>query len=417
MITDSASAALSETPRVRSLAVISLGVGALLLVVSACVVVTFLVVPFLLRQDALAVNTAVLSIAAILIVYGALLILIGRALEQDKLRAPFRLPAPYWILGAFFLVLILGQIILVVDAAPAYLFPLWHVLASLLFPLAALAYATQQVDFVSTRSVLAQFAWGGLVTIALALVLELVIGGFLAILALLGLAVVLGPDEIAELLRALRTVPTDTQRIGEIVLREPLSALIAGGTALTLVVILVPLLEELLKGAGAAILIVRRTRSGSVPTRGNVLLWGLAAGAGFAFSENMLNGQGTLNNANGLTGIWAGAMILRAGTTMMHLVATATVAIGWYQALVEHKLIRLPLLLLVAVLMHAIWNSAALLLAGVSASTGAGTRLADFSVLLGALVLGLLAFLFVGCLFWLRALLQWARRSADSTTP
>ena len=394
-----------------------LGVGALLLLVSLCAVVTFFAVPFLARQDALALNTAVLSVAAILMVYGALLILIGRALRGDTLRAPFRLAPPHVFLGALFAVLVVGQVILVSNVAPAYLFPLWHVLASLLFPLAVLAYVTPRLDAVSTRSVLAQFAWGGLVTIGLALVLELVIGGFLAILAVLGLAVVLGSDDIAELWRAFSAVPPDMQRIAEIVLREPLSMLIVGATAFTLIVILVPLLEELLKAAGPAIMIARRVRHTFAPTRGNALLWGLAAGAGFAFSENMLNGQGTLNNPDSVTGIWAGAMLLRAGTSMMHLITTATVAVGWYEALAQRKFVRLPLLLLVAVLMHAIWNSAALLLASVTASSGAGTPLADFSVVLSSIVLGLLAFLFVGGLFWLRALLQWARRSAVPTTP
>ncbi len=394
-----------------------LGVGALLLLVSACAVVTFFVVPFLAHQDALALNTAVLSVGAILIVYGALLILIGRALRDDTWRAPFHLAPPYLFLGAFLVVLVIGQAILVSNVAPAYLFPLWHVLASLLFPLAVLAYVTPRVDAASTRSVLAQFVWGGLVTIGLALVLELAIGGFLAILAVFGLAIVLGPDDIAELWRAFSAAPPDLQRITEIVLREPLSTLIVGGTAFTLVVILVPLLEELLKAAGPAIMIARRVRNEFPPTRGNVLLWGIAAGAGFAFSENMLNGQGTLNNADSVTGIWAGAMLLRAGTSMMHLITTATVAVGWYEALAQRKFIRLPLLLLVAVLMHAIWNSAALLLAGVTASARAGTPLADFSVVLSALVLGLLACLFVGGLFWLRALLQWARRPAITTTP
>lgn len=417
MFTDSVPAAPVPPPRTRSAAVLFLGVGALLLLVSLCAVVTFFAVPFLARQDALALNTAVLSVAAILMVYGALLILIGRALRGDTLRAPFRLAPPHVFLGALFAVLVVGQVILVSNVAPAYLFPLWHVLASLLFPLAVLAYVTPRLDAVSTRSVLAQFAWGGLVTIGLALVLELVIGGFLAILAVLGLAVVLGSDDIAELWRAFSAVPPDMQRIAEIVLREPLSMLIVGATAFTLIVILVPLLEELLKAAGPAIMIARRVRHTFAPTRGNALLWGLAAGAGFAFSENMLNGQGTLNNPDSVTGIWAGAMLLRAGTSMMHLITTATVAVGWYEALAQRKFVRLPLLLLVAVLMHAIWNSAALLLASVTASSGAGTPLADFSVVLSSIVLGLLAFLFVSGLFWLRALLQWARRSAVPTTP
>jgi hypothetical protein len=78
--------------------------------------------------------------------------------------------------------------------------------------------------------------------------------------------------------------------------------------------------------------------------------------------------------------------------------------------------VRLPLLFLAAVLAHAIWNTSALLLTGVSASNNTGSPLASYGLVLTALVLALLAFLFVGCLFWLRALLQWASRAPDPTT-
>jgi hypothetical protein len=394
-----------------------LSAGVLLLLVSLCALLAFLSVPFFAGQDALLVNTAVLSIAAICIIYGGLLIFIGRALQQDRLRAPFRLPSPYLLWGGFFVALGVGQGILLARVASAFLFPIWHVLASLLFPLGVLAYVAPRVDLVSTRSVLAQFTWGGLVTLGLALVLELFIGAVLAVLALLGIAVVLGPAQVTAILQALRQVPTDTQRIIAIVVQQPLSAVIAGGTALLMIVILVPLLEELLKAAGPAILTARRVRDVFAPTRGNVLLWGLAAGAGYAFSENMLNGQNTLNDPGSLTGFWAGAMILRAGTSMMHMIATATVTVGWHEALVARRPIRLPLLVLAAVLAHAIWNTAALLLAGVSAARNAATPLASVSTLLSVLVLGLLALLFVGCVFWLRGLLEWTRHVSEPIQP
>lgn len=408
---------VSETPlapRPSPTARILIIVGGLLVAAGVCAAGVFLVVPFLARPDALAANTAVLSIAAILSVYGALLVLIGRALRNNRWRAPFQLPSPYLLLGAYFLVLIIGQGVLFAGIMPALLFPIWHVLASLLFPLAVLAFAAPRLEAVSIRSVLAQFTWGGLVTISVALILELVIGGGLALLALLGIAVVLGQDAVAEIAKAFTQVPTDTGRIIEIVFQQPLSVAIAGGAAFLMIVILVPLVEELLKSAGVAIALARRRRANFLPARGNAVLWGLAAGAGYAFSENMLNGQGTLNDPNSLTGFWAGAMTLRAGTSLMHMITTATVAAGWYEALVARRPIRFPLLLLAAVLAHAIWNTSALLLAGVSTTRTADTPLASLSTVLSILALGLLAFLFVGCVFWLRALLHWARRSPNS---
>ncbi len=388
--------------------------GGLLLAASVCAGGAFVLVPFFAHADALATNTAVLSLAAILAIYGALLLLLGRALRADRWRAPLRLPSPYLLVGAFFLALAVGQVILFVNLAPAFLFPVWHVLVSLLFPLAILSFAARRLDAVSARSALAQFVWGGLVTVGSALILELALGVFLAIVALLGIAAVLGQDALGEIARALTQTPTDTDRIIELAFQQPLTAVIAGGAVFVLFVVLVPLTEELLKAAGVALLIKRQLRAKLAPTRGNAVWWGLAAGAGYAFSENMLNGQGTLNDPNSLVGFWAGAMTLRAGASLMHMLTTATVAAGWYEALVARRPIRLPLLLATAALAHAIWNTCALLLAAVSAARTADTPLASVSTLLTGLALSLLGILFVGGVFWLRVLLQWTRSRPNS---
>ncbi|GIL14891.1 MAG: hypothetical protein BroJett039_00640 [Chloroflexota bacterium] len=388
--------------------------GSLLVAASLCAGGVFLVVPFALQTDTLAANTAVLSIASILLIYGALLVWVGRALRDNRLRAPFRLPAPSIFLGALFLTLAIGQTILFANILPALWFPIWHVLASLLFPLAVLSFSARRLDAVSIRSVLAQFTWGGLVTVGLALILELIVGVFLMLLAALGIAAILGPSALDNLVQTFTRAPTDIEQLVEIILQRPLAIFIAGGAALLWVILLVPLMEELLKAIGVAFLLRRRARQALWPTRGNAVLWGLAAGAGFAFSENLLNGQGALNNPNAQTGAWASAMILRAGTSLMHMVMTATVAVGWHEALVARHPIRLPLLLLAAMLAHAIWNTVAVLQGSVSVARTADTPLASASTVLSVLTLALLALLFIGYIYWLRALLQWARHDADS---
>jgi len=388
--------------------------GSLLVAASLCAGGVFLVVPFALQTDTLAANTAVLSIASILLIYGALLVWVGRALRDNRLRAPFRLPAPSIVLGALFLTLAIGQTILFANILPALWFPIWHVLASLLFPLAVLSFSARRLDAVSIRSVLAQFTWGGLVTVGLALILELIVGVFLMLLAALGIAAILGPSALDNLVQTFTRAPTDIEQLVEIILQRPLAIFIAGGAALLWVILLVPLMEELLKAIGVAFLLRRRARQALWPTRGNAVLWGLAAGAGFAFSENLLNGQGALNNPNAQTGAWASAMILRAGTSLMHMVMTATVAVGWHEALVARHPIRLPLLLLAAMLAHAIWNTVAVLQGSVSVARTADTPLASASTVLSVLTLALLALLFIGYIYWLRALLQWARHDADS---
>ncbi len=399
----------ASSPPYHSLAILSIGVGALLLFISLCSFAAFLIAPLANSPGALASNTAILSLFAIALGYGGLLIVIGRGLLRNQLTAPFRLPRPLWFLALFLLVLFVGQVILVLNVGAAYLFPAWHVIASLLVPLAVLSFAARQLDAVSWRSVLAQFAWGGLVTIALAFVFEILIGVILSMLALLAIVLLLGMTRVNELGEAIRSAQGDPQRILQLLSQEPIIVLIGGGLLLALFIFIIPLLEETLKSTGPAILIARRVRSLAPPTRGTVLLWGLAAGAGYAFSENMLNAQGSLNNPSSLTGLWAGAMFLRAGTSLMHMLCTATVTRGWYEALTEKQLVRLPLWLLAAAAAHGLWNAGAFMLGGVSVFTGANRSLALVAGVLAILVLLFLVLLAVLALLWLRLLLQWAR--------
>jgi hypothetical protein len=91
------------------------------------------------------------------------------------------------------------------------------------------------------------------------------------------------------------------------------------------------------------------------------------------------------------------------------MIATATVALGWYYALVLNQRGRLVLFLLAAVAVHALWNTSALLLGGVSMLSSLNPDLALFTTALVGLVLILLIALFGGFLFWLRALVRWAQ--------
>lgn len=404
----------TTTPPYKTLSIFALIVGGLLLVLSLCAFVIFAVVPLLsgsnaggLRaNNALATNTEVLSIFAFALGYGALLLFIGRGLRRNTAVSVLRLPPPIIFIAAFLLVLIIGQVILSIGFGSAYLFPIWHVLASLLVPLSVLAFAVRRLPPVSLRSMLAQFSWGGLVTIALALVLELIIGVVLTVIALAAIALIMGPARVQELAALLRTAPNDTSRLIEFFSAQPLTLAIAGVAVFILFVIVVPLLEEVLKATGPAILIARHVSKLTPPTPAQVVLWGLAAGAGYTFTENMFNGQGAVAGAGGAASFWAAAMLLRAGTSLLHMVATATVAVGWYQALVAKNNVRLLLLLAAAFTAHAVWNTAAVMLGGVSI-VGGGNNLLS-SVLSGCVLL-FLAALFVGFLFALWRLIRWAQ--------
>lgn len=392
----------------RTLGIVAIGAGGLLLAASLCALLTFLLVPFLQPQNALVTNTSVMAIGAVALVYGATLLWVGMSIRKNQPSAPFRLPSPLILFAVFVLAILVGQAILSFQLAPPFLFPPFHVLAALCVPLTTLAFVAPRLHPVSTRSVLGQFAWGGIVTIALALVFELLIGGVLIFLAFLVVYFGLGGERATELMNELRGVVDAPQQLFEIVAHEPFILIVAALTAMGLFVIIVPLLEELLKASGSAIAITRRERAHATPSKSEVVLWGLAAGAGFAFTENLFNGQGGLNATSGVVSFWAAGMGLRVGTSLMHMVATATVAVGFYFAISQKNRKRFVQLLALALLAHAAWNSGAVLLGGVSALTQVNPNLEIVSACLVIAMLLLLVGLLVAFSFWLWRLIRWA---------
>ncbi len=407
---------LSASAPYRNLARVAFGVGGFLLLGSACGIVSFLLIPLLQTAQPQATNTAVLSATAFAFGYGAMLLLVGRVLQKNERHKFLRLPSPLVFVAAFFLALFVGQSILALRVLPAYLFPFVHVVASLCAPLAILAFAVRRLETVSLHSMCAQFSWGGFVTIVLALVFELIIGGLLFVLAFVGIAIVLGSAQTTELLDALQFIGEDSQRVIELVTAQPLVIVIVAFAVLTFFVLIVPLLEEILKTTGAAILIARRVQAALPPRKSQALLWGLAAGAGFAFTENLFNTQGAVTEAQGVAGFWASAMLLRSGTSLMHMTASATVAVGWYEARVHKKTTRLFLLLAAAVLAHAVWNSVVVLVGAVSLLNVVNENLAWMSTLLSGAGLMMLVLLFIVFSYWFVRLIRWAQPPVEIIT-
>lgn len=390
----------------HSLGVLFVAAGGVLLAISICAGLAFLVGPLMPGRALVGSSTAIASITAILVLYGLLALVVGRALLGAGSRPRFRLPAPLLLLALFFLVVGIGGAVLNFNLATTYLFPLWHIAASLLVPLTVLSLAARRLGPVSARSVFAQFTWGGLVSVLIALVLELMSGAFVILFAAILIALVLGSDRLNELLRLAQRFPVDPQLLLSRITSEPLVIVILAVTLVFLFVFLFPLFEEVLKAAGPALLLRRRTARAQPPRRGEVLLWGLTAGAGFAFTETLLNSQTSLSGG-GAAGAWATAMILRGGTALVHMLASATVTLGWYEAF-HGRRPRLVLLLIAATTVHGLWNVGALLLGGAVAIGTPGEGLFSPRLFLLALVLLLLLAILVGCLVWLRWLLRWA---------
>lgn len=385
----------------RTLSVVALAAGLLLALGGVCgAVAGVLALPTLARGSPVANSTSLASLSAIGLLYGALLALTGWRLRSTRPVSDFRLPHPLIFLGLFIASLAVGQMVLANAIAPAILFPIAHILAAGAVPLAALGYAARRAPSVSSRSVLAQFTWGGLVSIVLALIVEIIIGALLFFLVLLVLVIVLGYARVNELAQRAALSLDDPGRLVSILSQEPVVLILAGLTAGLGVALLVPLVEELLKSLGPAILIAR-----AKPSLGTALLWGVAAGAGYAFTENLLNAQGSLGLPGAGVGVWAGTMLLRGGTSLIHVTATATVAAGWHRALVGGKTRRLLGLAIIALGGHGAWNVLSIALGGaLGVAFGQDGALNPLGLALALGVLGALGILLLGCVLWLRSL-------------
>ncbi len=393
----------------RNLSIILIVVGGLLFVTALCSGVGYLVLPFVQSLQETTTGTSLFSFAALALVYGGILTYVGFQWRRRRPAVPLKLPSPLIFLGAFATVLLVGQLVLWLNIGTAYLFPPFHVLAGLFIPIAILAYASRRLSEVSLRSVLAQFSWGGLATITLALVFEILIGGIFLLVALAAAALIIGMERTTTLVENVQGAAPDPNAILSVLSGEPLILFFAGITVVLLFVLIIPLLEELLKSAGPAIAIRRRIRANVALTKAEVVVWGLAAGAGFAFTENVMNTQGALTGGQGADNLWVGAMLLRTGTTLMHMITTGTVAIGWYYAFVERKRSRFIGLLAAATVAHAVWNTVAIALGGIAAITSLNPQLELLSGCLAILALAMLAGLFLAFLYWLVRLIRWAQ--------
>lgn len=397
---------------VRILAGLGAAFAAFLLLSSACGLLAYFILPLVRPRNALANNTLLASGVALGLLYGAIILIVALAGLGRRPLPRFSLPSPLLFLGIFLVVIGLGQAILFANVGTAYLFPPWHALASLMLPLAALAYGARRLPPGSSQGVLGQFAWGGAVTVMVALVLELVVGTFLVVALTLVLVVLLGPDQFQQLINQFRSITNgaaDPQRVLELVMREPAVLILAVVAAVTFFSLIGPLIEETFKGLGPGIWIAR-TR----PTASHALLWGLAAGAGFAFSENLLYGANLVTAQGGEGIMWAPLIVARAGTSLVHVAATATVSLGWYSAFVRGRRSGFFWFFIAGFAAHGSWNLITPLLS-IALSSASLFRNASGSLTVGGALIAVLALaafvlLIVAAAVWIAWLIRWAKR-------
>jgi hypothetical protein len=257
-----------------------------------------------------------------------------------------------WLL-LFLAVLVIGQAVAMTGPA-APLMPLFQIAAGALPPLIFLAWAFdaagRQAARITRRPALGSLSWGGLGGAGLALIGEL-------LLVIAGLVVVMVVLNITdpELTARLQTIVTQMGRNGRGLPMSELAQLASSPViviaALTLLGILAPALEEVAKALAVPLV----AGTGRRLTRLDGFLFGVAAGAGFAIVEGILNGTLALR----MSGAWAGLMVFRGSAAAMHCLASGLVGLGWHAILVERRWLRGIGLGLLAVLLHGAWNMSA----------------------------------------------------------
>lgn len=321
----------------------------------------------------------------------------SRAIRQQP-AALFRLPRVAVLLPFYVAVLVTGQAIIWFEMMPAFTLPPFHIIAAIMPGFFILAFASRSLQTgeeqsenkppvepnqpdsedetqasneesekgpltepvegppefteianpattsekespLQWREIILQLAGGTFLATSLAFTVEI-----LAAIILFVIFALLTPGAVEQLedwQRLLESNPLWLQRpanIQEMLLFPPILL-----TGLTLFVIVAPLCEELFKVVGVLLMSYQR------PTAGRIFIWGLAAGAGFALTENLFN---TVLGVE----TWGFVMLLRIGATAMHCLGSGLIALGWQHLQAERRPGRLIGAYGLSVIIHALWN-------------------------------------------------------------
>jgi hypothetical protein len=255
----------------------------------------------------------------------------------------FSLPLAWGLqlLLVFLMSLIGGQAMLTLGLAPALTLPWFHVVALALPPFLMLWGAASLVrdPHYTWRQM-----WGGLggalSSLGLAFVVEI---GLLAVgLVVVAVVVQVNPDLAAAVSQLSPTSDYETlSELVDLMLRQP-AIVVMLFAALGLIV---PLVEEAAKSLVPAL-----AGAGRQPSVARLFLWGVAAGAGFAVVEGMLNaGLGAEE--------WASVALMRVGSSAMHCFTAGLTGWGWGKAWAQRRWLHLLLAYALAVVTHGTWNS------------------------------------------------------------
>lgn len=263
----------------------------------------------------------------------------GRSVQKQKLSSPAMLSA----ILIFPFALFLGSQAITGTTMPGFWGSLAHIVTAFIPVLVAIVIVHRHGPHVSQRRFWGQLLIGAWVIPLLAVVLETVLMITGIILLLIGM--INTPAGEALLEAAVNPEVWSTPAISENILtffEQPMIIVLFLG----FIVVLVPMLEEALKTLAIWPLLRRR------PTSAEAFLSGVLAGAGFALVEALfLSPPGPE---------WTQTMFARAGATMMHTFTAGLTCWGIGQFLTKRSWKRLLTTYLTAVVMHGLWNAAAI---------------------------------------------------------
>ncbi len=346
------------------------------------------VMPFVARSaaEALEANVVWGAVAGLGIVLGGTLLWQGVNAVRGRAsrRAARAFPPLIVFVGVFALALALGVGARAIESAQAFLFPPWHILAASIPPLAFLAYAARRLGVAtSMRALVAAFSWGALGGTFFAFLFELVVA--LAFVIVLVIVLAFTPAGLAFIEEWEQRLAFGIQPDDPTLLSSLFANPIIVTAMLVYFALVIPVIEEAFKALIVAFADARRT------CLAEATLWGIGAGAGFALIENVFNG-------GAMIAFWLPTIVLRVGATVIHVANGATMGRGWYAARVEGRWERLFGAYGVCVLVHALWNAAAIGIGGNAfvwlgdagrsgGAWSAGVMTLALLVLLGALML------------------------------
>ncbi len=287
-------------------------------------------------------------IAAWFFVPGVLLTYHGVSASMGEGSSQYRPPIALFGIALFAGVLVVGQVNMASDAALAAPMPLLHVLAAALPGVTYVALASRgsflrgvPVRGLTWRQLTLAFALSMGVSAMIAMYVNTIAQACATVLMLVHNGTfhhVTEPGGIGDRLTDAKTILSRNE--------QWVANLIA-------IAVVPPIIEEFAKGLGARFMMRGNT------TRAQAYALGAAAGAGFGFLEGLLYGAGGI--AMNL-GDWWAIMLVRAGSTSLHVFNTGLVGLAWWHWSIARRPRTGAALFGAAVLAHSVWNGLAVTL-------------------------------------------------------